>query len=149
MKSATKDLAAKIVPTLVVEGNQIKDTPESYEATLPETFGETAKEQSTGVHAHDKGYISAFSLAVGEKAVDVLKDNHNFASVTGEGSVGNSKLTVVVERNATVSAGPAKEGETPKTREVQGYTTVRVSTKGGTEVKHVRDHIADLAAKAL
>lgn len=149
MKDTTNTIASALKGQFTLEGNTLVPKAGAYDTTLPETFGETAAEQAKGVHGHDKAYIPAFTKAAGEEAIDALAANKQFAHITAETLVGNTNVTVLVERNATVSAGPAKEGEKPKTREVAGYTTVRMNTKGGTEVKHVRDHIADLASKAL
>ncbi len=149
MKDNTQQLANKLVDQFTVEGNNLKLNDGAYDSTLPETFGETASEQAKGVHAHDKAYIPAFTLASGELGVDVLAKNSAYAHVTAETVVGNSTVAVKVERNATVSAGPAKEGQSPETREVAGYTTTRINTKVGSELKHVRDAIAEQAKKAL
>lgn len=149
MKDTTNTIAAALKDQFTLEGNTLVPKAGAYDSTLPETFGETAVDQAKGVHAHDKAYVPGFTKAAGELAVDALKANAQYAHVTAETVVGNTTVSVLVERSATVSAGPADKGEKPKTREVQGYTTVRLNTKGGSEVKHVRDHIADLAAKAL
>lgn len=146
MKDTTQQLANKLAGQFEIEGNTLKPLPGAYESTLPETItAETAK----AVHAHDKAFIPAYTLAVGEIGLDVLAKNKTFAHVTSDIAVGNSNVSVKVERVATVSAGPAKEGQTPETRQVQGYTTTRVNTKVGTELKHVRDHLADEAKRVL
>lgn len=149
MKESTNTIAAKLAGNFEANGNALKLKDGAYDATLPETFGETAVAQAKGVHEHDAAFVPGFTKAAGEEAVEVLKSNKQFAHVTAETKVGNTTVSVMVERSATVSAGIAKEGETPKTRDVQGYTTVRMTTKGGAEVKHVRDHIASLAADKL
>lgn len=146
MKDSTQQLANKLAGQFEIEGNTLKLNEGAYESTLPETI---TAEQAKAVHAHDKAYIPAFTLAAGEIGVDVLAKNKTYAHVTSETVVGNSTVAVKVERNATVSAGPAKEGQSPETREVAGYTTTRVNTKVGAELKHVRDAIAEQAKKAL
>lgn len=146
MKDLTKDIATKLADHITVDGNKLTLAEGAYESTLPETI---TAEQAKAVHAHDKAYIPGFTKAAGEAGLKVLKDNSNFAHVTAETVVGNSNVTVTVERTAQVSAGPAKAGEKPKTREVHGYTTTRVNTKINNEVKHVRDHLAELAKTEL
>ena len=149
MKDSTNTIATKLADQFEVDGNALKLKAGAYDSTLPETFGETAVDQAKGVHAHDKSYIPGFTKAAGEQAVDVLKANKQFAHVTAETQVGNSNVTVMVERSATINIPAKTAGEPVTTRDVTGYSTVRISTKGGAEVKHVRDHIASLAADKL
>lgn len=149
MKDSTNTIATKLADQFETEGNALKLKTGAYDSTLPETFGETAVAQAKGVHAHDKAYIPGFTKAAGEQAVDVLKANKQFAHVTAETVVGNSTVTVMVERSASINIPPKTAGEAATSRDVTGYSTVRISTKGGVEVKHVRDHIAALAADKL
>lgn len=146
MKDTTQQLANKLAGQFEIEGNTLKLNADAYNSTLPETI---TAEAAKAVHAHDKAFIPAYTLAAGEIGLDVLAKNSTFAHVTSETVVGNSTVAVKVERTATVSAGPAKEGQTPETRQVAGYTTTRVNTKIGTELKHVRDHLAEEAKRVL
>ena len=114
MKDSTNTIATKLADQFEVDGNALKLKAGAYDSTLPETFGETAVDQAKGVHAHDKAYIPGFTKAAGEQAVDVLKSNKQFAHVTVETQVGNSNVTVMVERSATINI-PAKAAGEPAT----------------------------------
>jgi hypothetical protein len=146
MKDTTQLLANKLATQFEIEGNTLKLNEGAYESTLPE---EITAEQASAVHAHDKAYIPAFTLAAGEIGIDVLAKNNAYAHVTSETIVGNSTVSVKVERSAAVNIPPKNAGEQATTRDVAGYTTARINTKVGTELKHVRDAISEQAKKAL
>lgn len=146
MKDTTLEIARKLATKFEVEGNKLTLEKDAYNATLPETI---TAEQAASVHTHDKNFYAGFTKAAGERGLEVLKDNAQYANVEATTHVGNSTMTVLIERSAEVSAGPAKKGEQPQTRTVQGYTTARLNTKLGTEVKAVRDHIHNTANDIL
>lgn len=145
MKDLTLNISAALAKRTTAEGNVVGLEKGSYESTLGQS--DLDKETAARVHTHDKHYIAGGVKALGERAVEVLKDNPEYNNVEGSFAVGNSTVKTVVERTGEVSAPPAKKGEAATTKEVIGYTTARITTKVGTELKSVRDHIAAQAER--
>lgn len=150
MSMTKEDIAAIYKADMVANGNHSKaeDHKATYEKTLPESFGETAVEQYKAHDKHNVVVMQGASLGMSEACVDNLKANPTFAHATAEVKIGNQTLSTMVERRGTVNI-PGRNGEPTTSKEVVGYTTLKVKTNLGAEGKRIRNHIADLAEKAL
>jgi hypothetical protein len=150
-KTSYLDLSASLQEQFQVTGSELtfasdKDT---YNGTLPETFGETGVEQADGVHKHDVLYKEAFVHAGGTKGLDVLKTNAELSHVNASTKIGSSVVDVTVKRVGQVSIPPKEKGQEATIKEVVGYTTVKQTTKNGAAINRIKSGIAEAAAELL
>ncbi len=145
------ELSEKLQPQFQVNGSDLtfasdKDT---YNGTLPETFGDTGVEQASGVHKHDVLFKEAFTHAGATRGLTVLKDTPDLGHINATTKIGASTLDVTVKRVGQVSIPPKEKGQEATVKEVIGYTTVKQTTKNGAAINRIKSAISDAAAELL
>lgn len=122
--------------TIQAETGEISGSKESYEKALPEGLVlETVKT----VHTHDANYMEGSVRAHTAAALELFAKNKKLEEVRGEyPTLGRDRVDVVTKREKEVSAGIAKEGETPPKKTVYGATHV------GLHQTHMKSSGSDL-----
>lgn len=144
MKEATRALANQIATGIEVNASDL--TWGGYDATLP---ADVTAEQAKAVNAHNKALVPAITVAFGERAVEVLKENPSFPQVTGTAQFGATKIQTITERLGQRQVGIPKEGQPAEKVPTPGLTSVKVTTVAGKELKDARSHILEVAATKL
>lgn len=149
IKQSILDLSAQLQPQFQLTGSELtfENDKNTYNGTLPETFGETAILQAEGTHKHDVEYKEAFVHGAGQRALDALKTTPDLAYVNASAKIGNSTVDVTVKRLGQVSIPPKEKGQEATIKEVAGYTTVKQTTKNGAAINRIKTSIADAAAE--
>lgn len=130
-------------------GNELKlvDEKAAYIAAMPIMKDENLTEAGAeATHKYDAAYRPGFILAAGEAAIEAFVSNPELGYVQANTMVGTSNVDVLVKDSAEVKKGikPDSPVET-----VRGHSTVTIKTKSPTEVKKVRDWLAQTAGVKL
>lgn len=147
LKQSTKDLASHIQDALSIDAKTgvVTLADGTYVKHLPEGVSESSVRK---LQDYNSEFIAAAALAVGEAGVPVLKKNKDLEKLDLEATtVGKDSIGVVFARS--------REDRVPGTdKTVTQYGAVRAtmtnySTKPVGQFKAVKDHLNDLAEKAL
>ncbi|QVD49088.1 hypothetical protein LUCX_18 [Xanthomonas phage vB_XciM_LucasX] len=144
ISDAVRTLADLVSTQITIDKDGVATVPaDFYESTLPENL---TIQQVKAVQKHRGEVVSAVALALGEKALPIMKKNTGLDKATVGFKVGNDKSEVAVHRSREF--GDGKGGKVTK----YGYTTIEYTASGATnagDFKKVRQHTSDEFAKAF
>ena len=148
IKPVVRELATAIKESLETDSKAgvISEKEGSiYISTLPEGITEDIVE---AVSSHNTNFVAASSLAVGELALDGLAENKDIDRFTGHiDMIGKDSITINVDRSKSYPAIGSNEPIVKKGVVTTNYE-IRAGKNAG-QLKGARQHIAELANKAL
>ena len=140
-----QDLAVRISEHLLFLEGKISDKPDetAYAATLPANL---TMQQIADMEAHNRQFVQASNLAIGQMANDAIAKDEKLQSVTGCIAFGASnKLNTITDRLYSQKI-PNPDGSTT-TKEIKGNTVVSVHITGVERSEPVIREIRDKLRK--
>lgn len=146
IKQDTKDLAKTLKGKITIGDNGVATVKEgTYVELLPEGITEDTVKK---LQAHNSHLVAAAALATGELAIDYLKKHKSVAAVElSMPTTGKDTLDITVKRDKQVTNPQTKEASTVYGAVTAGFSIYSTRPRG--ELAKVKDHLADLALKAL